>query len=133
MIMVQILNLMGSVKEVLTLCQVNKELYRMLSSENFWQTAVANRFTRHCQWKPTPMTWKQYYLELLWSVTSQHLMIGGRKEWILRGLRHRLADLPAVVYPNNKQEWYRNGLLHRDGDQPAIVHDDGSQEWSSSS
>ena len=49
--------------------------------------------------------------------------------WYKNGLRHRDADLPAVIYGSESKQWFQNGLFHRDNDMPAIIWSTGSQEW----
>ena len=125
--MVRITSLMDSIHDILALCQVNQQLSQMLSSEDFWYTAVANRFGIQCEWKPKLMTWKQYYYGAsASSITAlPQILDDARQEWRLRGQLHRLYDLPAVIHANSRLEWYRNGKLNRDGDQPALIDYDG--------
>jgi hypothetical protein len=125
MILVHIVNQLPSPQDILALCQVNRHVHQVTKLEEFWTSAVANRFPSQGRWKPHTISWREYYLELVWSVatgpqvTYEAFICGGSvHQWIFRGQRHRLNDLPAVIYPDRRQEY---GEYHRDGDQPAII------------
>lgn len=51
----------------------------------------------------------------------------GKKEWWVRGQRHRV-DGPAVENADGEKQWWVRGQLHRD-DGPAIEYANSNKEW----
>jgi hypothetical protein len=98
MILVHIVNQLTSPQDIVSFCQVNRYVHQLVNSADFWLTAVANRFPSQGQWRPESMTWREYYLELVWSVVTPPQLVvnehGSHQEWIFNGQQHRLNDLP---------------------------------------
>jgi hypothetical protein len=130
MILVHIVNQLNDPDDVLSLCQVNPCVRQVFKCEDFWMGCVANRFVSQGQLKPVSISWREYYLQLLWSTVSKGLSVSSvRQEWIYGGQLHRLHDLPAVIGADGTREWYQHGQHHRDGDQPAVIRPSGTREW----
>ena len=102
--LIHIINQLTKPRDILSVCQLNHHTYQLSITDEFWQIAVAYRYPNQGQFKLGTVRWKQYYLELVWSVMTPPRLSGTKQEWILRGQYHRLHDLPAIIHSNSEQE-----------------------------
>jgi hypothetical protein len=111
-----------NLRDLVSLLCTTRLISQQAQSEDFWRRLVTDRYVDLASVKPSRLTWKRYYQELDWSFESAPKTDKfGRQIWTLRGVYHRLGDLPAVIGPGEAKSWFQYGVLHRDGDRPAVV------------
>jgi hypothetical protein len=110
-----------SLEDIGNVGAINRQFATIFNNPETWRIVVNMAYPKMIDWKPVQMTWKRYYYELLWSLTSLPTMAGTSQEWRLNGQLHRIADQPAIILADKTQMWYQQGQQHRDGDRPAYV------------